>query len=368
MKIQILQENLLRALTQTGRIIPTKPQLPILQNILLATEEGRLSLTASNLETTEVIQIGVKIEKEGGICISSRLLTEFISSLPQGNLELTVQEGNLEISGMKVKAEIPGIAASEYPPVSRVAEKNRFGVPKTGFSQALRMVLFASATDEARPILSGIRIHTTDGETTFAATDGYRLSVKKVPLETKNALDMIVPSRALAEVLKITSEGKEEKIEMGITEDSQLVFMTHDTHIFTRLIDGEFPPYGKIIPKTHTTQMTVDREEFHRAVKTAAIFARDNANIVRLTIKSQGTEVSANTPQVGKNTVGLDSTVEGDGGEIAFNSRFLLEILANFPSDQVVFQMTGALNPGVFLVPGDDSFLHIIMPVRVQTQ
>lgn len=366
MKIQVLQENLLKALTQTGRIIPSKPQLPILQNVLLSTEEGRLSITASNLETTEVNHIGVKIEKEGGICVSSRLLTEFISSLPQGSLELSVDDGNLSISGIKVKADIPGISATEYPPVSKVAEKNRFNIQKAGFNQALKMVLFASASDEARPILSGIRIHTTDGETTFAATDGYRLSVKKVPLETKQTLDMIVPSRALAEVLKITSEDKAEDIEMGVTEDSQLVFITQDTQILTRLIDGEFPPYSKIIPKTHTTQMTVDREEFHRAVKTAAIFARDNANIIRLKVDSAGSEVSANTPQVGKNTVSIDASVEGDGGEIAFNSRFLLEILANFPTDSVVFQMTGALNPGVFLSSGDDSFLHIIMPVRVQ--
>ncbi len=367
MKIHVLQENLLKALTQTGRIIPSKPQLPILQNVLLTTEEGRLTVTASNLETTEVNHIGVKIEKEGGICVSSRLLTEFISSLPQGSLELSVEEGNLNISGLKVHADIPGIASSEYPAVSKVAEKNRFGVPKKVFNDALKMVLFASATDEARPILSGIRIHTTDGETTFAATDGYRLSVKRVPLVTKQILDMIVPSRALAEVLKITSEDKEEEIEMGVTEDSQLVFMTQETQIFTRLIDGEFPPYNKIVPKTHTTQMTVEREEFHRAVKTAAIFARDNANIIRLKVDSSGTEISANTPQVGKNTVSLDATVEGDGGEIAFNSRFLLEILANFPTDRVVFQMTGALNPGVFLAPEDDSFLHIIMPVRVQS-
>jgi DNA polymerase III subunit beta len=368
MKVSVLQENLLKALTRTGRIIASKTQLPIVQNVLLFTEENFLRITATNLETSVSVLVGGKIIKSGGICVPSKLLTELIVSLPQETISLEVKEGALEVSTPRTKATLPGISKEEFPSIKMEAAGNTQSLPKEVLAGTLGTVLFAAATDEGRPLLTGVKIRKEGDILLFAATDGYRLSVKKTHFVVEGSMDMVVPARALAEVNKLLMEEKEEKsVKIGKTDDGQLVFNVGETTITTRLIDGEYPGFEKIIPKTHTTSAKGDREVFLRAVKSASIFARDNANIVRIHLEKNECTVSANTPQVGQNTVDVEADVEGEGGDIAFNSRFLIDILSNIPDGEVVFEMTGSLNSGAFHLAGDDSFVHIIMPVRVNT-
>jgi DNA polymerase III subunit beta len=367
MKTDVLQENLLKALTKTGRIISTKPQLPVVQNVLLETKEERLRLAATNLETTENVWVGAKIEKVGGLCVSSRLLTEFVASLPKETVHLMVQEGSLHISCGGFRAVLPGVATSEFPPVSELAGKKAIKTDKETMIGALHDVMFSAASDEGRPILTGVRFIQENEETILAATDGYRLSVKRIHLSTKEPLDFIVPARAISEVVKISLEEKEEKsITIEKTNDGQLGFVVGDTEVYTRLIDGEYPNFEKIIPKTHQTRLLLDKEVLYQAVRSASVFARDSANIIRFHIENQELVVSANTPQVGENHVTIDAKVDGEGGDIAFNSRFLLDYLSNFQGSELLFEMTGSLNPGVFKPVKDESYLHIIMPVRVQ--
>jgi len=232
---------------------------------------------------------------------------------------------------------------------------------------AVSAVLFAAAADEGRPLLTGVRLKGTESGLVLAATDGYRLSLKKTKMSLGKIVDAVVPARALGEVVKVGQEEKDaEGVRVAQGDSGQLSFVVGDTTVHTRLIEGEYPNFEKIIPKTHTTRALLDRESLTRAVKSAAIFARDNANIVRLSLGAQRAAVSANTPQVGENRVELEAKIDGEGGDIAFNSRFLLEFLANFTGDELLFEMTGSLNPGVFKPVKDDSYLHIIMPVRVQ--
>jgi len=367
MKCQLLQENLIKALTRTGRIISSKTQLPVLQNALLSTEDGRLRVTTSNMEMSISTFVGAKTEKEGSACVSSKLLTELVTSLPQETITIEDKEGSLLVSTTRTHATLAETPASEFPPVDIKNKRQDTFLDAPVLLGALGNVLFAAATDEGRPVLTGVKLTTQDGELTLVATDGYRLSVKKVAYKTEKPIDMIVPARALGEVVKIASEEKEiEELSFGKTADGQLSLSTKDTTILARLIDGEFPDYVRIIPKTHTTSMVVDKNEFLQAVKSASIFARDNSNIIKLAISKDGIIISANTPQVGQNTVNVDAKTKGDDAEIAFNSRFLLEFLNNFQEDELRFEMTGSLNPGVFKPVKDDSFLHIIMPVRVQ--
>ncbi len=366
MIVSLLQENLLRALIRTGRIVSSKPQLPILSNILLSAKEGRLRITVTNLETTETVWLGAKVEKEGGICVSSRLLLELVASLPQTPVSLAVKEGSLTVKTQGVKAIIPGVPESEFPQAS-VSEKKGSELAKDEFVTAVAQVIFSAATDEGRPLLTGVRVLQRDGETLFAATDGYRLSLKRINLATKEPLDLLVPARALAEVTKISQEEKDVKeIYMNSPAAGQLVFVIGDTDLHARLIEGDYPNFEKIIPTKWNTRILFERDALFRAVKSAAIFARDNANIIKLHVENQTVTVSANAPQIGENEVAVDAKVDGDGGDMAINSRFLLECLSNFPSDEVLFEMTGSLNPGVFRPAKDDSYLHIIMPVRVQ--
>jgi DNA polymerase III subunit beta len=369
MIINTLQENLLRALIKTSRVVPAKPQLPVLQNILLTAKDGVVTITATNLETTEIVSIGAKIEKEGGVCVPSRLFLEFVSSLPQSTVTIATKEGSVLVTCGGYRATIPGMNASEFPQIPEKTKKGEVTIQKDEIVSAVQNILFSAATDEGRPILTGIRIIQKEEETTLAATDGYRLSVKKISLKTKEPMDLLVPARALGEVVKACVEDKDTKaISLTKPTEGQISFLTGDTEIRTRLIDGEYPSFEKIIPGKHNTRVLFEKAALEKAVKAAAVFARDNANIVRFHIENQTVTLSANTPQVGEDEIDVDAKVDGEGGDIAFNSRFLLEFLANYSGDELLFEMTGSLNPGVFKPVKDDSYLHIIMPVRVTAQ
>jgi DNA polymerase III subunit beta len=367
MKIQILQENLLKSLSRVGRVISSRSQLPVLQNVLItATKEG-VSLAASNMEMSMIVRVNAKTEKEGSVCVSGKLLTELVTSLPHEAVFLEEKEGSLLVSTAKTHASLSETPVTEFPQINTTGSGEKTAMEPDVVVDAIGSVLYAASSDEGRPTLTGVKIETTKEETSFVATDGYRLSLKKVSFQKKTPTNMIVPSRALGEIIKSLSEEKnKEPVIFEKTTDGQLLLSVGDTGVVSRLIEGDYPDYARIIPKTHTTKATADKSEFLLAVKSASIFARDNANIVKLLLSKEGITVSANAPQVGQNTVDVDAVVEGDDTDIAFNSRFLLEFLNNFPDDEVVFEMTGSLNPGVFKSKKDALFLHIIMPVRVQ--
>jgi len=367
MLINILQENLLKTLIRACRIIPSKPQIPILQNILLSGEDGVLKVVSTSIDTTEVSLVGAKVEKAGGICVSSRLLLEFVSSLPQSTVRLTEKDGALIIQCEGYKATIPGVSEKEFPPISELDTKNASVIQTEKIMEATESVVFAAATDEGRPILSGVKIIQRDNETLFAATDGYRLSVKKIDIKTKEESGLLIPARALSEVIKLCQEEKAVKeVRMTRPKDGQIAFIVGDTELRTRLIEGEYPNFEKIIPTKFNTRVLCEKDVLLRAVRSSAIFAKDSANIIRFHIEKQTLTVSANTPAVGENETDVEVKVDGEGGDIAFNSRFVIEFLSNCKEDEVLFEMTGSLNPGVFRPPKDESFLHVIMPVRVQ--
>lgn len=367
MKISLLQENLLRALLTTGRVVNPRPQLPILQNALLEAVGGRLRVVTTSLDMTEAAWCDGKIEKEGSICVSAKLLAEYVSSLSAQTLTLEAKEGSLLLTSSGSRATLAGVPASEFPPVPTPGKGKTSTIDNALFVDSLSQILLAAASDEARPILSGVRFASKGPLVVITATDGYRLARREVKLGLPQETDVIIPARALAEVARLCREEKEEKgLRVATTDDGQLVFSVGERELFTRRIDGEYPDVNKIVPTSFTTRALVEPETLTRAVKSAAIFARDNANIVRLSIEKDGVIISANAPSIGDNRVEVEAKIEGDGGEIAFNSRFLLELLGVYPEEELVFEMTGSLNPGVFKSPKDPSFVHIIMPVRVQ--
>lgn len=366
MNIHILQENLLRTLTRITRIVPARPQLPVLQNIKLTAQKDGLEITATNMETTEAIWVGSKVEKEGEVCVSAKVLTELISSFPAETVQIVLTDESLHVSCGGFAAELPTVGAAEFPPKPELLSGGATNIDKEKLCSVLSGVLFAAATDEGRPVLTGVRVVEEGESALFVATDGYRLSLRRAELPVKKLSGVIIPAKALNEVVKLGKEESGEKaVRVGLAGEHQAGFVIGDTTLLTRLIDGEYPNFERIIPKTFTTRALIEKEPFLQAVRSAAIFARDNANIVRLNLDKQRVVVSANAAQTGKNAVELGAKIDGDGGEIAFNSRFLLDFLTNFPEDEFLFEMTGALNSGVFRPVKDDSSLHIIMPVRV---
>ncbi|MBI5620174.1 DNA polymerase III subunit beta [Candidatus Gottesmanbacteria bacterium] len=375
MKASILQENLARAVSRTNRIVSSKPALPILSHLLLVAKKEGLLVTASTVETTEEVFVGAKTEKEGGLCVPAKIFSELVSSLPQDAVTIEEKEGSLLVSCGGARATVAGMSAGEFPPAKKEAGKDdkkaakkNVTIKKDALVSILSFVLFAAATDDGRPLLTGVKIVQKEEGALFAATDGYRLSTYQSSLVFGPATDILVPGRALAEVLRVCQEEKEAG-DPTLSDDGSgdLVIVVGDTTIVTRRIDGQYPNFEKIIPTGHTTTAAPDKEALMKAVKSASIFARDSANIVRLRITKNTLTISANAPQVGENAVTLDARTEGDDGDIAFNSRFLLELLANFPGEELTFEMTGSLNPGAFRSPKDPRLLHIIMPVRVSS-
>ena len=368
MKSRVLQENISKALSKASRILSSKPQLPILNNVLLVGDKDGLRITSTSLDITESTLVGAKIEKDGGACVPGKLLTELIASLPPEPVDLTADANVLHIACAGTHATIPGVSVSEFPPITILSDNPSVPLDKKTMIPALASVLFAAATDDTRPMFTGVKIEKDGSDLLFVATDGFRLSLKKAPGTGKEFGDVVVPARALSEIVKIATEEKSDtKASMRLSADRQIIFTLGTTDVACRLLDGEYPIYRKIIPARHTTRTHFDKAALAPAVKSAALFARDNANIIRLSISGQKVSVSANTPNVGENTVEVEAQVDGEGGTIAFNSRFLLDMLNNFPEDELLFEMTGSLNPGVFRPVKDDSFLHIIMPVRVQS-
>ncbi|MGB9706481.1 MAG: DNA polymerase III subunit beta [Microgenomates group bacterium] len=374
MKLSVLQENLAKGLSTVSRSVASKAQLPVLGNILLATEKRRLKLSATNLETGINYWLGAKIEKEGAICVPAKILSEFVSFLPPEKIELEVKDNSLNLSCSSHSASFVGLPASEFPPVPTLEDKQTFSFLGEGLLSSISQVVFAAAQDEGRPVLTGVLFQMIQDNLVLVATDGYRLSFKKMGKikeveevkEFKKGL--IIPARTLAEVGKILSEQKqEEQIGLAITPSSnQIIFSTPFCEVVSRLIEGSFPEFEKIIPEKWTTKIVLGKEEFLRAVRMASIFARESANIIKFKIENLKLKISSNAPQVGENLVELEVKQEGDDNNIAFNSRYLLDFLNSVDTEQISFEMTTPLNPGVFRPVGDSSYLHIIMPVRVQ--
>jgi len=315
--------------------------------------------------------LGAKIEKEGQIALPAREITEFVSYLSVEKVALeSERENQLTVSSSQAKATFVGMRPDEFPQVPGVDKKSSFTLPLGGLIEAVSQVSFAAANDESRPVLEGIYWQFSNQQYQMVATDGYRLSLKKVRLpkatgkEGKTAF--LVPARALNEVIRL---GKGETAEVGLNKDkNQVIFSFPQAEVSSRLLEGEFPEYEKIIPTQVKTRVSVDRTDLSQAVKIASVFARESANIVVFQVGKKAIEITANAPQVGENKTSLPAKIEGEPVKIAFNYRFLLDFISAVPADKndLVIELTEALSPAAFKVEGDETWLHIIMPVRLE--
>jgi DNA polymerase III subunit beta len=368
MQVLLLRENLARALSIISRCISPRPQLPILSHILIKTTDGKLTLTATNLDIGIICTVAAKIEKEGEIAIPGKLLTEFITSLSAEKIELTVKEKTLIVTAGKARATFTLGNPADFPPFPQFTDKKQT-LPFIKIKDTIQRAIFAASIDEGRPVLTGVRTKITEDNLFLSATDGYRLSLENVTLQKKlTDLSAILPAQSLSEIVRIGIEVNAEEMGISVIENkNQVVFTFPDVVFYTRLIDGEFPNIERIIPQGFKTRAIVDRDLLAQAVKTTSLFARSAANIIKIKVEKEGLRLSANTPQVGDDEDFIEAKVTGEETEIAFNYRFLADLLAHFPEKEVVFESSGPLSPGLFKpASGKSSFIHIIMPVRVQ--
>ncbi len=382
MKLSCLQENLSRGLSVVGRAVATRTTLPITQNVLITTDEGRLRLAATNLEIAISTWIGAQIEEEGAITIPARLLTEFVSSLPADRIDVesVAQPKGLSLKCARFEAHINGTEADDFPPIPTVESGVVGKVDPVVLRDAITHVVFAAATEDSRPVLTGIKVEITGQDFTFAAADGFRLAVYKGKLLEPISEDasFIIPGRALQEVNRLIS-GQQEPVEFTVTASkSQALFRLDNVELVSQLIQGTFPNYSQLIPQSFETRAEVDLEEFLRATRTASIFARDGSGIVRLQVAegSNGTSgrlsISSRAEEVGDNQGEIDAAVQGAEAKIAFNSKYLAEVLDVLGKGTVALETTTPSSPGVLrpVEPADAEsraeYVHVVMPMFVQ--
>jgi DNA polymerase-3 subunit beta len=373
-KVSCLQENLARGLSIVGRGVSTRGTLPILGNVLVRTDSGRLKLTATNLEIGVNCWVPAKIEDEGAITVPAKLFTDFVNSLPAGpvDIALNVRTKTVHLKSATTEANMKGLDAEEFPIIPAIPDKPTTRMSQSVLRRMINEVAFVAATDDSRPVLTGV-LTTFDGnEVTMAAADPYRLSVRRAPLlmTVEPKVEIIIPARSLFEVARIVDDS-DSPVDILVTPNgSQVIFHTEEADLVSRIIEGQFPNYRQVIPTSHATKVTVARDELLKATKLASYFARDAANIVRFTVdpaQEVPLVVSATAAEIGDNTSRVDATVEGQATAIAFNSRFVADALGSLAASEVALELGGPLAPGVVRIVGDDSYLHVVMPLRIPT-
>jgi DNA polymerase-3 subunit beta len=367
MKITLLQENLNKALSIASHFVSSHPQLPILTNFSLKTAKNRLMISATNLEIGINYYCGAKIEEEGGVAVNAKTLADFVASLPAENIDLVSQKENLKITCGHYQASLPGGSLADFPKVpTKTDQKIAFNF--SNLVTAVKKVIFAAANDDSRPVLSGINFKINKKNCLLTATDGYRLSFEKIKLDQEyQPIEFIIPTTILTEIIRLKLEDENAILELGLAnEEKQVVLFLPNLEFSSRLLAGDFPDVGKIVPQEKATTILVDREEFLGVVRTAAIFAREATNTIRLEITDGKIKILANAPDLGENSSQIEAKQEGDNQKVAFNYRFLIDLLTNLESEQVIMEMEESLRPVVFKDPRDKDFLHIIMPVNLQ--
>ena len=376
MKVSCLQENLSKGLALVSRAVATRTTLPITNNVLLATDQGRLKLAATNLEVAIVHWLGAKVEEEGAITVPARILTDFVNSLPNDRVDLTIDQGSrsLELRCARFEARLSGMDSEDFPPIPEINEGITAKVDPEALKTAITRVVLAAATEDSRPVLTGVSSEFEGDILTLAAADGFRLSVDKLTLNepASENVTVIIPAKALNEVSRLIGESSD-PVTMTVNPGrSQVLFEMGDVRLVSQLTQGTFPNYAQLIPKEHTTRTVVDVEDFLRATRAAAIFARDASGIVRLQMFAANGEgesklaVSARAEEVGDDLGEIDAKVDGDDAKIAFNSKYLTDVLAVLTKGEVVLETSNPSSPGLLRPTDAKNFLHVVMPMFVQ--
>jgi DNA polymerase-3 subunit beta len=374
-KLSCLQENLAKGISIVSRVVSTRAVLPVLSNILMTTDEGRLKLAATDLSTSITCWIGAKVEEDGEITVPARLLSDFVSTLPpaQIQMELVTRTKSLHLTCAQFEADIRGIDAQDFPLIPSDVSDHSIALPPETLRQMIEQVILAAATDEGRPVLTGALAQFEGSELTMVAADGFRLSLRKTPLseEVPEPLEVIIPARALRELARVSAE-EEEPIEIIVTPDrNQALFRLSNVEIVTQLIEGKFPDYNQIIPSSHSTRAVINAHDLMRAVRISVLFSRDVANIVRVEI-IPGTEtdpgrlIVESAAEVGQNVGALDAAVEGEQMEIAFNGRYIIDMLNVLGTEQVALETTNSSRPGILKPVGDENLVYVVMPMHLK--
>jgi len=375
MKVTVLQESLARGLNIVSRAVSPRSTLPVLSNVLVASDEGRLRLSATNLELGITCWIGAKIEQEGSTTVPARTFVDLVATLPQEQVSLSLATATqtLNVRCGASNTDIKCIDAQEFPPLPVPEMEGAILLNVADFKDMISQVVFAASVDEARPVLMGVLVSVEKDTITMAAADGFRLSVRKGSLSQPAVQPVmaIIPARALGELARVAVDGNEIVSMVMPKGRGQVIFRMKEVEVVSQLIDGTFPDYQQIIPRSYKSRTILSTPALLKACKQAEIFAREGSNVARLDIKSAGdlepgaVEISAQSEETGSNETIVAATIEGVGLLIAFNVKYMREVLEVIKSPNVALETSAANAPGIIRPIGDDNFLHVIMPMHL---
>lgn len=362
MKLQATQENLAKALNTVARVANGRNTLPILSNVMLKTVGNRLSIAATNLDIAITCYIGSKVTDEGAITLPARLMQDFVSSLPSGVITLSLEDHKLHITTDKYQSVINGISADEFPVMPAITGGKKWFVAAKVLKAGLQQVVVAASNDEARPVLTGVYIHSHESKLYAVATDSYRLA-EKILSKSSEQVDLLVPASAMNDLLRITADYDGD---IKIThDDQQVLFRVGDDELVTRLIEGKYPDYRKLIPQKFTTTVSLKRSDFVNITKVSSLFARESAGSITINVDEAKSLVSIQSvaSQLGENTASANAKVTGSG-DITLNSRYLIDALNVLNDDEVTFGFNGKLEPCILRGNSTTDYTHVIMPLK----
>tara|TARA_B100000686_G_scaffold282119_1_gene304295 strand:+ start:1114 stop:2250 length:1137 start_codon:yes stop_codon:yes gene_type:complete len=377
MKLSVSQDKLARSLAVVGRAVATRSTLPITTHVLLKASDSSLELSATNLEISISCKIDAEVQTQGSIAVPARLLTEFVNSLQPDlmSMELSNATKQLEVSSGRVTAKLTGQSADDFPVTPDLDDGIGLQIPTEKLRLCIERVSFAAATDDARPVLTGIHTAINNAQMTMAAADGFRLAVQKIDLSEKvdQNVDLIIPARSLREVERLLAEQEDPVSILISSAKNQILFRLKETVIISQLLQGTFPNYNQLIPESYQTKATIEVSDFVRATRTAAVFARDGNGIVRLYVnpgegdQAGSMRLAARSDEVGENEADIDAIIEGEQSQIAFNSRYLVDVLSSLDG-KVTLETSSPSSPGTIkpVDNGNEDYLHVVMPMFVQ--
>ena len=374
MKCTVSPQQLGAGLNSVSRAVSNRVTLPILNHVLVEARGGLLELTATNLDLTIHHELAAEVEEEGQVAVPARILSEFVSALPEQPLrwQLDAASQTVELQSGRFDAHIRGVAANEFPPLPDVSDGDTIELDPQTLLAAIEQTAVAASSDDGRPIYTGVLTEIVGSEVTLVATDGHRLAIRViraaeggVPIER---LGVIIPARALSELARLLKPVSSGPATVSLTvgaSRAQVKFQLPGYELTARLIDGIYPSYEKVIPAKSQTVVRASTEELRRVTKVVSLFARDAGYVLKLRCEPGQIVISANTNEVGDNVASVDASLEGAGLGIAFNARYVSDVLNLIDSPEVEMLFNGTLLPGLVRAPGDDSYRYVIMPVRV---